>query len=242
MRGTTEPYRLVSVQSLDGVSSARTQTGEDGIFAVNLPLNKSKEDFLIKEELPIGETLTDSFTVEIDNDHPQMIFNTEFPCYVSDKKLTISGELKGGAELTINGEEVNLSGEKFEKTFDLKNGGNKFRFACSDEVGNMTLLEKEVFYDDRPPEIVSYNLSLINALGGETVTLTVKVKDDSEIKKAAPFAVSIGAFSCNGILKLDRQNNVYSGQFYVPENVKGKVKLNSVRLEDYSGNSKDYKY
>lgn len=242
MRGTTEPYRFVSVQSLDGASSAKTHTGENGAFAVSLPLTKSKEDFLIKEESPLGETLTDSFTVEIDDDRPQIVFDTELPYSISDKKLKLSGDLKEGKYLTINGEETELSAGRFEKTVDLKPGSNKFKFSCRDEVGNMTLLEKEVFFDNQAPVIINYNLSAVNVSGGETINLTVKVKDDSEIKKAAPYNVKIGNFSYDGILKLDRQNSVYSGQFHVPENLKGKVKLNSVTLEDYIGNSKEYKF
>ncbi len=72
--------------------------------------------------------------------------------------------------------------------------------------------------------------------------MTVRVKDASSIKKIALFELKIGESDYAGQMLRSDSGGEYIGVFRVPGNISGTVKLKSITLSDYLGNTKKYDF
>jgi len=160
---------------------------------------------------------------------------------VSNPEIEISGVIKNGNGLTINGQGVEITGGKFRHRLKLAEGDNNLVFSCTDELGNVTRMEKPVLLDFNPPDLIDYRFSPVQTAGGEAVRLILRAKDSSTLKRLVPFTASIGDFKYSGHLIYNKSLGRYEAQLFVPAEYGGRLSLDSVELEDFYGNSKEYK-
>ncbi|MBC8277096.1 MAG: FecR domain-containing protein [FCB group bacterium] len=240
-RGKTEPGRLISVNSRSNDTAAKTYADDNGDYLVNLRIQDPRENFELDEFLLDGNVVKDSFKVEMYGDRPGIIFDKLVPRVVSNPEIEISGAINNGKSLTINGDEVEIGGGKFRHCLKLAEGVNNLIFSCTDELGNVTRMEKQVLLDFNPPDLIDYRFSPVRTAGGEAVSLILRAKDSSTLKRLVPFTASIGDFKYSGHLVYNKSLGRYEAQVFVPAEYGGRLSLDSVELEDFYGNSKEYK-
>jgi len=248
LSGKTEPGCSVSVMSADNSSNPFSGAGiadDNGEFQINIKLVARSDKFIIEIISRSGKIIKEEITVEIDDTPPVISFSYEIPSATAQKKTEFSGTVQDGNYLELNGEAVPIQDKEGLKNYfmypaELNPGVNHLNFLARDQVGNIATVVKEIFLDLEPPEITDYSFSPHKAEGGESVTLMLKAKDATGLVKAAPFSVMIGKYGYTGHILRTGSDGNYSGSFIVPRNVKGEVKLKSVKLSDYLGNSKEY--
>ena len=240
-RGNTEPGRLISVNSRSKETAANTYADENGDYLVNLKLEDLREDFDLDEFLLDGDVVKDSFKVEMYKGRPEIIFETSPPQVYSKSELEIRGEIRNGTGFSVNDKTIELTGGKFSCVISLKEGENNLVFTCSDELGNMTRLEKQVLLDFSPPKLIDYRFSPAQTTGGEAVKLIVRADDRSSLKRIVTYTVRLGEYKHNGHLVYNKSLGYYEAQLFIPVEYGGRLTLESVELEDYYGNSKVYK-
>ncbi len=119
-------------------------------------------------------------------------------------------------------------------------GINPLRFTARDLVGNIAVIEKQVFFDPDAPRLVKYQFSPKRTKGAEQATLSVRATDATMLRKTAHFIAQIGEFRYAGYMTRSDAKGEYIGLFYIPQNVKGAIKLKDVTLSDYLGNTKTF--
>jgi hypothetical protein len=178
--------------------------------------------------------------VEIRASQPVIQLTNPLPKVTTEQKFTLSGRVRYGTALRINGREVPLTKGKFKETVELKTGSNYLRLEARDTVKNVTIVEKELVLDQQAPSLQKVEFSKKKAKGGELIRIKVYAKDSSRMKRAASYTVKVSSFVYNGFLILSRAKGVFVGNVRLPKNVRGKVQLTKVLLEDYYGNRKEY--
>ncbi len=246
LSGKTVPHGFIIVTSLeDSLSPSLTATTEadsEGQFHISMQLKESKEKLSIEVVSPIGKVRQDRFTVEIDNEPPIISFTGQIPSVTGQGTISVTGVVEKGIDLYLNEQSIPLYDGNFNKEIELNPGMNRLSFKARDEAGNVTPVEKEVFFDPDAPVFVEYELSLQEAQGGEEASVTVQANDATGLVKAAPFTIQIGEYTHTGYMIFSREKERYIGSFRVPDGVKGKINLRNVTLSDYLGNSKKYSF
>jgi len=108
-------------------------------------------------------------------------------------------------------------------------------------VGNESLVKKVVILDQQAPEIKKYHISGgKNVKGGDMIKISVFAKDDTALRKSAPFNIFIEKTKLTGFLQLNEKQGKYTGTVYVPEQIHGKITKMHVTLSDYLGNERGY--
>ena len=156
--------------------------------------------------------------------------------------MRVKGAVGGGTNLTVNGREIVLDNGQFDENFMLKPGGNVLTFVSRDLVGNTASVEKHVLCDTDAPEVAGYEISPKNVVGGETVRVNLTAKDATGYVRAVPYKIKIGAYEHSGFLILTEEKGKYTDSFNLPKNTPGKPKLKAVKLSDYAGNEKEYRF
>jgi len=244
LSGKTQPESVVAVRNER--FSASSVTNAEGRFEISVRTEGQKEEFEITVTTRSGETKTDRFSTEIDNEPPVIKFSQEIPSATAKKEISLTGQVEGAAVLKLNGKEVMLEKEKekagsssFQVSTQLSPGMNPLRFEASDRVENLSVVEKEILLDADPPRLIDYSLSLREAKGGEEIRVTVRAEDVSDLVKASAFVIQIGNWTYKGQMVRSGAKKEYAVSFRVPNNVKGKVKLKSLALSDYLGNKQE---
>lgn len=242
LSGRTDPESKVEVESKKEEFKARTFSGRDeGDFAVSVPLKEEKNEFGLKIQTPAGYEKEDKFTVEVDLTPPDIILNQKLPEIVKESQYYISGTAEEAIKLVINGEEVPLNGTgSFGLNLFLEPGKNIIEINAVDIVGNKSVLKEKIIFDNLPPELINYSTSVNNVSGGDIVEITAEAEDVSELKRAAPYTVSIGGIELTGYLRYNKALSEYRHTFTVPENISGRVTILKIVLEDYFGNRKEF--
>jgi hypothetical protein len=238
--GKTMRDSSVSLKSLQSNYKASTYADESGFFHFSAPLSHSREEFICTRRTPSNEVTNEHLVVEISAGQPTIQLTRPLPEVTTKQMLPLAGKVLYGTGLRINGRKVSLAEGEFSETIELKPGTNSIRLEASDEVKNLTIVEKSVILDKQPPSFLNVALSQKTAKGGELVSIEVYAKDLSIMKRSAPFTLTVGSFVYNGFLSLSRANRVYVGNVRLPQNARGKVRLTKVLLEDYYGNRKEY--
>ena len=156
--------------------------------------------------------------------------------------MTLSGSVEGASYLEVNDEPLPLPGGRFRHELDLQKGRNTVRVAARDQVGNVAIIEKEVFLDTEPPLPLRHSFQITDESGVQKATIAVWAKDATDLKKAAPFFARIGKFQYSGHLIRHSSTAPYQGSFVLPTGVKGGLREIQVTLADYFGNRRTYSF
>ncbi len=238
LSGKTAPRSSVSIASASGDFSAQTSSDAAGRFSLNIPLSEKKEAFSLDVRAPSGSRRTSDIIIETDEAPPRIRFEPALPNQIGALRLTVAGTLEDGEELLLNGRALALEDGRFTEVLELEPGSNVLHFQARDLAGNVARIEKDVYADTAPPELVRHELS---ATGGQKVTVAVQAKDATGYVKVAPFTAGVGKSVLNGYLTLSGAPGLYTGEFRAPEGAGGPATLKSVTLADYLGNKKTYR-
>jgi LysM repeat protein len=238
--GKTVKDSSIGLKSIQSPYKANTYADKSGFFHLSVPLSRPKEEFIFTRRIPSGQITEERLVVEIRARQPVIELTTPLPKVTTKKKFTLSGRVRYGTALRINGREVLLIKGAFKKTVELKPGSNYIRLEARDAVKNVTIVEKELVLDQQAPSLQRVELSKKKVKGGELLRIEVYAKDSSRMKRAAPYTVEVSSFVYDGFLILSRSKGVFVGNVRLPKNVSGTVKVTKVLLEDYYGNRKEY--
>jgi len=238
--GKTVKDSSISLKSVQSPYKANTYADKSGFFHFSVPLSQPKEEFIFIRRIPSGQVSEARLVVEIRASQPVIQLTNPLPKVTTEQKFTLSGRVRYGTALRINGREVPLTKGKFKETVELKTGSNYLRLEARDTVKNVTIVEKELVLDQQAPSLQKVEFSKKKAKGGELIRIKVYAKDSSRMKRAASYTVKVSSFVYNGFLILSRAKGVFVGNVRLPKNVRGKVQLTKVLLEDYYGNRKEY--
>ncbi len=101
------------------------------------------------------------------------------PERVSSRSLTISGTASSAASLRINGQVVNLSGDRFTQVLSLNEGSNTITLIATDSANKSTTVTKTVIVDTTAPTI---NLTLPEYTRLKTLTVSAELNEDATVK------------------------------------------------------------
>lgn len=242
LSGKTEPLSQITVSSEESDFSAATNVKKNGKFRINVSVKNKKETITAQVVSRAGNSIEKRFRVEVDDKAPEISFSGEIPSVYGKKFLRVNGNVEDGDVLEINGRGIALEDGGFADTIDLKPGPNILRIVSLDRVGNEAVVEKQIFLDQEAPQPVSHEISPRMTKGKQQARVVLKARDATGFVKAVPYTVEIGKFRQSGLLILSGADGRYTGSFQIPGGVRGRLKLSSVTLSDYVGNSKEYRY
>jgi hypothetical protein len=240
LTGQTKADSQIELKTLDG-KLFKTTTDKQGNFQFNLPLHQGLQKFNLVVISPSGFKIIDTFIIELDQISPIINLSSHIPERTAKAQLLITGKLEGTKQLSINNKILKLyKTGNFSNIVNLKAGYNEICLLASDIAGNRSRWQKTVFLDQKPPSLVKYELLPKRAKGGDSIQLIVYAQDKSGLKVSAAYSLKVADITLSGYLRLSSNSKYYYGQIPVPLNIKGLIKLESLRLEDYLGNEKTY--
>lgn len=234
--GTGLADALVEVRTPPGDSRARGYSDAGGAFAINVPLGADHETFDLVMTAPTGQALAERFAVVIDREPPPLVLEPLPPAVTAVEWLPLRGRADGARWLEINGRRARLLDGAFDETVTLRPGTTRLELVTADLVGNVELETFNVVLDQTPPEYVRHALSTTRAVPGASVQIDVVARDESGLKKAAPFRLRMGEERLAGFLEYDQAAGRYRGTVTLPAGASGRLALDQLELEDYAGN------
>lgn len=171
---------------------------------------------------------------------PPELFMEKLPTYTELSTIDLKGNLSEPADFYLNDEQVTVRKNRFLTQLSLNRGKNTFNLKLVDRAGNRTEKSFSINLDNEPPKILSYELSSDRVDGGEIVHLVVQSEDKGAgMARTGTFIIEIkpGTQQISGLLKLNRQSNVYNGSCQIPPTISGQIKLKKLYISDYLGNT-----
>lgn len=129
---------------LNGQQSSTAQTSDEGRFELKFNLINGSNDISVfaTDESGAESPTSRVFTVDYDQDPPQLIIDTPANGAEFDKKTTsveIQGVTDKGASVTINGRIVLVDSDGvFKGTSTIGDGDNEVTIVATDKAGNTT--------------------------------------------------------------------------------------------------------
>ncbi len=240
LNASTAPLSSITLQRLSTSATMKTFADKSGLFQLVIPNVAGREKFVLSAVTPAGHTATDSLVVDADETPPQITLDEALPAVLSSDTLRVRGTALGAAYLQVNGREIPLVQEKFAESLRLHPGTNRIEIEAQDVAGNTAALEKEIVVDQDPPALMDYKIYLQPAAGENLISVVIKARDASGMKRVAKFTLQAGSFIYSGFLKFNPASQAYEGTARIPASVRDPVQLKSVILEDYYGNQKEY--
>ncbi len=236
LTGTTEPGAQLLLHGTGTQPLASSYAGEDGRFALNVPLASPTGTFTIEVVQRSGFATKETVTVSQDHEPPVIVLETPPPAVTAVEWLPLRGRAAGATSLVINDQPVQLIGEEFDQTVTLAKGDNTIELIALDLVGNRRVDSFEVQLDQEPPQLVGYDVKPSEAHGGEPVQVEVRAQDPSGLRKAAPFRLRIGNTDYTDFLELSGESGSYRKTIQLPSDATGRIVLRDVEIQDYAGN------
>ncbi len=152
----------------------------NGRFSKNFKLAEGDNQILVQVTDWAGNTFTRSYTLTLDTRPPQLELDSPTHLsYVTEETVMVTGRVETGAMLTINGEEVPVTGGFFNVVHQLEETDpgedpNVIVVEAMDAVGNMHTIEVHVYRDTNAPTFTVYETAasttndFINITGGVT--------------------------------------------------------------------------
>jgi hypothetical protein len=242
LEGRTCAECRVQVVSDNKKVPGSTIADANGTFRVNLQMADNSETYTLSVVSPTGAKKIETLHIEVDEEPPVVRFNQEIPVATGHRLLILSGSVEGASYLEINGEPLPLPEGRFRQELDLQKGANRLRVVARDQVGNVAIVEKEIYLDIQPPVPVRHTFEITDENRVQKATLVVWAQDTTNLKKTAPFVAQIGDFRFTGHLIRNASTEPYRGSFVLPTGTKGGVQKLQVTLADYFGNRRTYSF
>ncbi len=232
--GKTRPLSHIKLfcNGIEKVSYADTS----GFYSLNVTIPNSAVNLTQTIITPAGYSLSISYKIALDETPPILELYSTLPKITKENSVQLKGSVTNSDSLFVNSELVILRNNNFVKDVLLSEGKNIIDINCKDIAGNSISKRISVTKDSKPPELIKY--SFIRSRRNKSEYLVkVKASDVSGLTKWISSTVLINNREEKILLMLN--NNVYRKKIVVDESG-ANVKLLSVTLKDYVGNSKKY--
>ena len=235
--------KMLSSLKSDLENSMHTIADASGHFSMNINAPHQHNGFALSIKSLSGETRRDCLNVLVDNTRPTILFKPPIKSITNKSKISLQGMAKTAVSFKINEKEVQLKKDQFNAYVNLKPGSNLLRFEAQDLAGNISVIEKNVFLDQKAPQITGIKISPPKIIKqGEKVYIELFVNDETTLTRAAPYALKIDSHIYSGYLLFSKKKGKYETFFSAPGPTKGNVNMISVELSDYLGNRKKYHF
>ncbi len=221
---------------------AATRADESGRFQLNIAQNTDKVEYSLKLTLNSGFSQKHGFILERDQQPPLLKIDA-VPTVTNQSALSLRGRVEEGNRLKINGNEVVLEENgRFEHPVTLHLGNNEFLLEAEDRAGNRDSARRRITLDQEAPELLDYQLSPRRVRAGQPISLEIRARDPGGMKAVAGYRLRVGENRYQGILRLCPRGDCYRGEQRLPPQAEGRAHLESIRLEDYPGNAREYRF
>jgi len=247
--GRAEPTSRVILWRVDGgraVDSTLAAVRPDGSFAQAVTLGgpsrvppgePAAHEYLVEAIDPAGARSHRRLVIVRDEEPPKLVFDEPSAIVTREDTLVLCGATEGGATLSVNDRPARVTDGRFSLHLALRVGRNTFVLRARDAAGNERVAHVTAICDWAPPRIIERSISPASVTGGETVTVVVRADDAAGLARAARFRVAgPNGFAHEGTLAAERSDRPYIGRFVVPAGVRGRLRLEWVRITDLAGN------
>jgi len=156
-----------------------------GSFSKSFKLSEGENVILIKVTDRAGNSISRKYTLLLDTSSPVLVLDGPIDgTYSTEETVRVSGRVDVGAKVTVNDEEVEVSGGFFSYDAPLTEtppGGdpNLLMIVAFDEVGNTVVEKVRVYRDTKAPEFAVYETS--PSITSEFTNITGLVVDVDDI-------------------------------------------------------------
>ncbi|WP_186766414.1 FecR domain-containing protein [Phaeobacter marinintestinus] len=227
----------VAVRDASGAIVLQTRVAPDGGLSFTVPVDAAPRAYSIEILSPNGTPEgTLEFTAIRDRIAPEILLDLPPPRATGDQEMQLAGSAGDAIRLELGGTQVPLVNGRFDLSMTLAPGLNSFDLAATDAVGNISVTQFSTLLDIDPPEILNVDLGRPQGDTGP-IELLVEASDESGLRQAAPFVISIDGLEVDGFLRCDTESGVCRGSL-PPE--AGDLELIELIIEDYAGNAAFY--
>ncbi|HKN07035.1 MAG TPA: Ig-like domain-containing protein [Thermoplasmata archaeon] len=190
--GTTEPGATVSV---NGVQAAVSSLGA---FSVSVSLQEGSNVITAIATDSAGNTAAASVTVTLDTVAPPLTLSSPGSAYSNSTFVVVSGSTEAGANVTVDGTAVTVSGSgTFATILSLSQGPHTIVVVATDAAGNQATVSVQITVDTTPPTLAITSPATGTTVSSSTVLVTGTAEVGSTVVVNG-YAVSLnssGAFS-----------------------------------------------
>ncbi|PKL83380.1 MAG: hypothetical protein CVV24_05275 [Ignavibacteriae bacterium HGW-Ignavibacteriae-3] len=234
----TRALSRIEIKSANSGWSAATYSDTLGACRLTIPFIQSNETFILTVLTPAKFKRTILIELAKKNMKPEIILDGMVPYATNKSEATISGQVVNAKELLVNGEKVPVDGaNRFVSKQILNKLNNSFELIAADTNGNISIVERNIKYDNNPPKLISHKLTK-QSDGGTFYRLIVKAEDETSLKQSAEAEVIFGNEVRTEVLQYDPINKIYETVFN-SESFEYPV-IRNITLEDYLANRKTY--
>ncbi|UCC92933.1 MAG: right-handed parallel beta-helix repeat-containing protein [Thermoplasmata archaeon] len=157
----------------------------NGQFSKNFKLSEGDNLILIKITDHAGNTIERAYTLTLDTQPPALeVFTPEDLTFVTEESVYVSGRAEVGAVVTLNGEEITVTGGFFAVMHPLEEtlpGGdfNEIIVEAIDAVGNTASIELHVWRDTSAPRFAVYEVA--ESTTNDFINITGGVEDPADV-------------------------------------------------------------
>jgi flagellar hook assembly protein FlgD len=147
IRGTVAPGTVLKI------NGQQVPVAGDGSFSGEILLNEGENLIRYEATDEVGNVSIEEQPVYLKTKPPPLALNLEEGMVMNDSTLQVSGQTEAGALLKVNGQTItvdNLGG--FHFTLNLLEGENLVEVEARDRVGNKTVQNRTIRYQQAPPE------------------------------------------------------------------------------------------
>ena len=241
LTGKAEYRTKVSIIA-NGIEIATAQPTSDGTFTVEISeLDEGVYELTLVAENFAGSVTSDKTielivdltapVLELENPNSDLIINKE----VIDITGTVSDE--HFAQLTINGDSVEVIDDQFNERLLLDKGENKITVIAKDLAGNETIIERIVTVNLGEPIITELLPdSDLYLQPGDEVEVSFVGTEGGQANFTIQLPMNVSTNAINSIQMDEYEPGKYKGTWIVPSNVNIQGAVIVVELIDQAGN------
>lgn len=233
--GKTRPLSHVKILCNGTVKTSYADT--TGLYYLNILIPKNATDLTQTIITPAGYSLVLNYKITMDEEPPILKIYSPIPKITRESSFRLKGLVSNSDSLFLNSKLVIPSNDNFMKEVLLKEGENIITINCKDIAGNNISKRISITKDSEPPELLKYDFIQSKRNRNECL-VQVKASDVSGLTKWISSVVLINGKEEKILLMLNNKN-MYRKKLLVDESG-ANIKLLSVTLKDYVGNSKKY--
>lgn len=235
----TRPFTVVHLFDDTGKKEQVSYADSTGNFFLHVNLNKNLEKKSLELFSKAGYKRKIDLQLEKDNEPPRIILENDLPSFTNKNKVEITGVVSDADDIFINGNKLILTNNgKFKYQLELLNRNNELKIEAKDKAGNISVVTKNIFFDDQPPIYIETKIYKID-FKTNIYSIDIFAKDETKLNNFAKAELSIGSKILTEILSYGKIKKCYSTKIL---NTSSEApKIISITLEDAAQNIKTYK-
>jgi len=237
--GKTKPQCKINFYSSDSAISLRSFSDIYGNFDLKLQQDSLIVKYFTHLISRAGNTVLDSIEIIKDQIPPKAEFLDIIPDRTSNSSILLRMMTSEVCRIRINGREVESAASELSHKYDLQSGSNRLVFEITDIADNLAKYEFDIYRDDLPPGLVKYEINPVKS-DLESYVVQIYAEDESGLQKKAEVKVSYGNRQGTEFLIYNDILKRYEGTIKLPYGAQSPLRIGSVTLTDYLGNSRDY--